>query len=255
MLTNPAGTVAEDMLFYPWGDAWQSAGGGGYNFAKLPIRDLTTNTDLTMARFSSPNFGRWFSPDPIGTKAVKLDDPQTWNMYAYVRNNPTNLTDPTGLFNCDVSGGDCEVIEGALVDMKNAANSVELKSKPAVQEQNQDRDQQDQQQDQNQQQQPLQMSGSGGKGGGQQPKGERRLTGKPEFKDKPGKLPKGVRPNPDKPGQYQVWDSHKGTWIDKSKGWSPDTVKKVAVGVFVVGTAAIIIKIAVEACLLGACYP
>ena len=128
MLTNPAGTVAEDMLFYPWGDAWQSAGGGGYNFAKLPIRDLTTNTDLTMARFSSPNFGRWFSPDPIGTKAVKLDDPQTWNMYAYVRNNPTNLTDPMGLFDCDVSGGDCEVIEGALVDTKNAANSVELSS-------------------------------------------------------------------------------------------------------------------------------
>ena len=41
--------------------------------------------------------GRWMSPDPGGEKVVKLDDPQTWNMYAYVRNNPTTLTDPTGL--------------------------------------------------------------------------------------------------------------------------------------------------------------
>jgi RHS repeat-associated protein len=71
-------------------------GGGGYNFAKLPYRDVTTNTDLTPARISSPNFGRWFSPDPIGKAAVQLADPQTWNMYAYVRNNPTTLTDPNG---------------------------------------------------------------------------------------------------------------------------------------------------------------
>jgi hypothetical protein len=39
-----------------------------------------------------------------------------------------------------------------------------------------------------------------------QPKGKRRLTGKPEFQDKPDKLPKGVKVNPDKPGEYQVKD-------------------------------------------------
>jgi hypothetical protein len=57
----------------------------------------------------SPNFGRWLSPDPIGKAAVKLDDPQTWNMYAYVRNNPTTLTDPTGLYtaNCNDDVKNC----------------------------------------------------------------------------------------------------------------------------------------------------
>jgi uncharacterized protein RhaS with RHS repeats len=41
--------------------------------------------------------GRWMSPDPGGVKMVILEDPQTWNMYAYVRNNPPTVTDPTGL--------------------------------------------------------------------------------------------------------------------------------------------------------------
>jgi RHS repeat-associated protein len=99
MRTLQSGAEAEDILFYPWGDVWAVQGSGGYNFANIPYRDVTTTTDITTARFSSPNFGRWFSPDPIGKKAVKLDDPQTWNMYAYVRNNPTTLTDPTGLQN------------------------------------------------------------------------------------------------------------------------------------------------------------
>jgi RHS repeat-associated protein len=116
MFTSHTGGSAEDMLFYPWGNVWQTWGGGGYNFAKLPYRDVTTNTDITPARFSSPNFGRWFSPDPIGKAAVQLGDPQTWNMYAYVRNNPTTLTDPNGT--CAMT---CNNI---LAGMTNVINNV-----------------------------------------------------------------------------------------------------------------------------------
>jgi RHS repeat-associated protein len=114
------------MVFYPWGNVWQTWGGGGYNFAKLPYRDVTTNTDITPARFSSPNFGRWFSPDPIGKAAVQLGDPQTWNMYAYVRNNPTTLTDPNG------SCWFCDFISRSWVAINNVVTMPDPPGKVTV---------------------------------------------------------------------------------------------------------------------------
>jgi len=72
-------------------------GGGGLEFADLPYHDTTTNTDLTMNRVSSPNLGRWHSPDPVPGNP---SNPQSWNMYAYVANNPTTSIDPLGLDPC-----------------------------------------------------------------------------------------------------------------------------------------------------------
>jgi len=44
--------------------------------------------------------GRWVSPDPAGLAAVDPSNPQSWNRYAYVTNNPLALTDPLGLGDC-----------------------------------------------------------------------------------------------------------------------------------------------------------
>ncbi len=93
-MTNHASTPTQDMLFYPWGDLWQSWGGGGLEFADLTYRDPNATTDLTMYRVFSPNIGRWHSPDPL---AGDITNPQTLNRYAYVLNNPTTLIDPSGL--------------------------------------------------------------------------------------------------------------------------------------------------------------
>jgi hypothetical protein len=41
---------------------------------------------------------RWSSPDPLGLGAVNPGNPQSWNRYAYVMNDPLALSDPTGLF-------------------------------------------------------------------------------------------------------------------------------------------------------------
>jgi hypothetical protein len=40
--------------------------------------------------------GRWLVPDPAGLAAVDITNPQTWNRYAYVANNPLSNVDPLG---------------------------------------------------------------------------------------------------------------------------------------------------------------
>jgi len=50
--------------------------------------------DYMHARFYNPNWGRFLSIDP--GKDWDMHQPQSWNMYAYVRNNPINATDPDG---------------------------------------------------------------------------------------------------------------------------------------------------------------
>jgi RHS repeat-associated protein len=99
-MTDHAGTVVEDIVFYPWGDVWQYWGGGGFNFATMPYDETITDTNLTMFRLQSPNLGRWLSPDPLGGD---IANPQSLNRYAYVMNNPTSLIDPLGL--CDPQSG------------------------------------------------------------------------------------------------------------------------------------------------------
>ncbi len=99
--TDCTGNVVNEKLYYPFGEAWTRYAlpnlGMHQEFAQLPDYDPETDQYNTANRHYSP-MGRWVSPDPGGVKVVKPDDPQTWNLYAYVRNNPTVLTDPTGLY-------------------------------------------------------------------------------------------------------------------------------------------------------------
>ncbi len=65
-------------------------------------RDAETGLDYLMARYFSSAQGRFTSPDPLLASA-RLTDPQTWNSYAYVRNNPVNMVDPDGRLDINAS--------------------------------------------------------------------------------------------------------------------------------------------------------
>jgi RHS repeat-associated protein len=58
-------------------------------------RDSESGNDYFGARYYSSGMGRFMSPDP-SMESVRMDNPQTWNKYSYVLNNPLELTDPTG---------------------------------------------------------------------------------------------------------------------------------------------------------------
>jgi RHS repeat-associated protein len=58
-------------------------------------RDAESGLDYFGARYFSGGQGRFTSPDsPLIDQSP--DDPQSWNLYSYVRNNPLIFSDPTG---------------------------------------------------------------------------------------------------------------------------------------------------------------
>ncbi len=71
-------------------------------------RDAESGLDNFGARYDASSLGRFMTPDPLGGHII---DPQTLNKYAYVRNNPLNLTDPTGLdfyLTCQKASNSCQ---------------------------------------------------------------------------------------------------------------------------------------------------
>jgi RHS repeat-associated protein len=59
-------------------------------------RDAETGFDYFGARYYSASLGRFTTVDPVYTWQENLVDPQRWNRYAYVRNNPLRYRDPDG---------------------------------------------------------------------------------------------------------------------------------------------------------------
>jgi RHS repeat-associated protein len=60
------------------------------------VRDAETLNDFFNARYYTAPLMRFLSSDP-GNAGADPTDPQTWNGYAYVRNNPLALIDPSGM--------------------------------------------------------------------------------------------------------------------------------------------------------------
>lgn len=99
--TDCTGNTVNEKLYYPFGGFWTGVAlpnlGMRQQFAQLPDFDTETNQYNTLYRHYVPTIGRWLSPDPAGLAAVNPANPQSWNRYAYVLNNPLATVDPLGL--------------------------------------------------------------------------------------------------------------------------------------------------------------
>jgi RHS repeat-associated protein len=67
----------------------------------------TDYLDYMHARYYSSNLGRFLSVDPVLGKPAQ---PQWWNRYSYVMNNPVNRTDPDGRCIWDVCIGEAALV-------------------------------------------------------------------------------------------------------------------------------------------------
>lgn len=118
VVENAAGTACEqDIDYYPYG-------GQENDYCSTPVtqrykftgkeRDSESGLDDFPARYYTSSMGRWMTPDPMGGH---VEDPQTLNRYAYARNNPVSITDPTGLdfyLSCqhtDSNGSTCQQMQ------------------------------------------------------------------------------------------------------------------------------------------------
>jgi len=105
--TKPT-SMYSSTAYAPFGESQQGQTSGAAD-ASFTGQDQDTASSLYdfPARRYSPSQGRWISPDPLGRGAVTLANPQSWNRYAYVSNNPLRLIDPTGQDPCSTDDITC----------------------------------------------------------------------------------------------------------------------------------------------------
>jgi RHS repeat-associated protein len=110
-ITNSSGSVVSSIELDPWGGETNRSSAETFQPRKFNTYERdATGSDEAMHR----RYNRWWSrfeqSDPFDG-SYNLTDPQSFNRYAYVQNDPVNFTDPTGLFPnvCppEMSGPEC----------------------------------------------------------------------------------------------------------------------------------------------------
>jgi RHS repeat-associated protein len=102
MVASAAGAVEEESDYYPFGT--EVVVTGGVNELKFTgkRRDTESQLDYFGARYYSNAFGRFTTADlPFADQHKQ--NPQSWNLYAYCRNNSLTSVDPNGRGVIDIS--------------------------------------------------------------------------------------------------------------------------------------------------------
>ena len=97
---DASGNLLGGMAYAPYGETYDETGTAErmYTGQTQDMIKGTTGIYDFLLRQQASNQGRWLVPDPAGLAAVDITNPQTWNRYAYVGNNPLSNVDPLGLY-------------------------------------------------------------------------------------------------------------------------------------------------------------
>jgi len=103
LVTNGSQGLVNDSAYAPFGEQYSIDNIGFSSFYDFTGQQQWTVSGSSAAlddfpfRKYHPVQGRWITPAPAGMGAVDITNPQTWNRYAYVGNNPLSNIDPAGL--------------------------------------------------------------------------------------------------------------------------------------------------------------
>ncbi|MFC1699881.1 toxin TcdB middle/N-terminal domain-containing protein [Candidatus Omnitrophota bacterium] len=94
VISDDQGNIAQLLEYKPYGLTNREEGSYNNNYRFTgQLFDSTSNLYYYGARYYDPEIGRFTQPDTIVQAPY---DPQSFNRYAYCRNNPINYVDPTG---------------------------------------------------------------------------------------------------------------------------------------------------------------
>lgn len=101
VITDSTGAIVETMDYYPFGKIRTDIKVEGYSEQRKYIGqeyDEATGLNYLNARYYNADLARFTSQDPMfwNFDGSWLADPQNQNAYAYARNNPITLSDPSG---------------------------------------------------------------------------------------------------------------------------------------------------------------
>jgi len=101
VITDASGNIEQQYFYYPYGGLVSSIGSDSnhYKFTGKE-RDTESNLDNFGARYYTSNIGRFMTPDwairPTAVPYAVFGDPQSLNLYTYVRNDPVTRADVDG---------------------------------------------------------------------------------------------------------------------------------------------------------------
>jgi len=97
-VTDGSGNIVSTLELDPWGGETDRSSNSAFQPRRFTTYERDGNlSDEAMHR----RYNRWHSrfdqPDPYGG-SYDITDPQSFNRYAYVQNDPVNFVDPSGLY-------------------------------------------------------------------------------------------------------------------------------------------------------------